>query len=129
VNLSLLDLRPIKFFDFEGKQNLVISIALQPDGTPLVVSRYGDDIWDFYPYIPQLNVPLCEKQIDWRITLPDGRLLTDPEHVELLEMAKDFIWSLFTEPVEGRKRPTMLTLKMKTHNLTPLLRWMVKIGL
>lgn len=129
MSLHLLDLRPIKDFAPAEKANLPVSIALLPDGTPHVVSRYGDPIWDFYPYIPQENRRPSEKQIDWRIALPDGRRLTDPEHAGLLESTKDFIWSLFADPVEGRKRPTMVTLRDKVMHIKPLLRWMVSLGL
>lgn len=129
VSLHLLDLRPIKDFAPADKANLSVSIALQPDGTPHVVSRYDDPIWDFYPYIPQENTRPNQKQIKWRIALPDGRMLTDPEHARLLESTKDFIWSLFADPVEGRKRPMMLTLRDKVTCIKPLLRWMVNLGL
>jgi len=129
VSLHLLDLRPIKGFAPADKAILPVSIDLLPDGTPHVVSRYGDAIWDFYPYIRQENLPPSEKQINWRIALPDGRLLTDPEHAGLLESTKDFIWSLFADPVEGCKRPTMLTLRGKVGSIKPLIRWMVGIGL
>ncbi len=129
MSLHLLDLRPIKDFPPADKANLAVSIALLPDGTPEVVSRYGEAIWDFYPYIPQENIAPSDKQIDWRIALPDDRLLTDPEHAGLLESTKDFIWSLFADPAEGRKRPTMLTLRSKVRDIKPLLRWMVSLGL
>jgi integrase len=129
MSLHLLDLRPIKDLSLSEKSNLPVSISLLPDGTRLVVSRYTDVVWDFYPYIPQENKHQNEKQIDWRIRLPDGRLLTAPEHASLLESAKDFIWSLFAQSVEGRQRPTMLTLRNKIMNLVPLLRWMVQTGL
>lgn len=129
MSLHLLDLRPIKDFAPAEKANLPVSIALLPDGTPHVVSRYGDPIWDFYPYIPQENMRPSEKQIDWRIALSNGRRLTDPEHAGLLESVKDFIWSLFTDPVEGRKRPTMLTLQLKVDDIKPLLRWMASLDL
>lgn len=129
MSLHLLDLRPIKEFCPADKANLAVSITLLPGGTTMVVSRYGDFIWDFYPYVPQENLAPCFKQIDWRIALPDGRLLTDPEHARLLESTKDFIWSLFTDPVEGRKRPMMLTLCAKVMEIKPLLRWMVSLGL
>lgn len=129
MSLHLLDLRPIKEFSSADKANLTVSMTLMPNGTPLVVSCYSDLVWDFYPYIPQENMRLSAKQIDWRIALPDGRLLTDPEHAGLLESTKDFIWSLFADPVEGRKRPTMLTLHTKVRDLIPLLRWMVRLGL
>lgn len=129
MSLHLLDLRPVKDLDPSDKAKLPVSISLLPDGTPFVVSRYADVVWDFYPYIPQENLHATDKQINWRIRLPDGRLLTDPEHSALFESSKDFIWSLFAQPVEGRKRPTMLTLKFKVNALVPLLRWMVQTGL
>jgi integrase len=129
MSLRLLDLRPIKDLSLLEKAKLPVSIALLPDGTRHVVSRYTDVVWDFYPYIPQENKSPSDKQINWRIQLPDGRLLTDPEHAPLLESAKDFIWSLFAQPVEGRQRPSMLTLRNKAIDLVPLLRWMVKTGL
>lgn len=125
MTLHLLDLRPINSLSPDDKANLAVSIAHLPDGPKVVVSRYSDEVWDFYPYIPQENLPPCSKQLDWRIELTDGRRLTDADHSALLESAKDFIWSLFTDPVEGRKRPMMMTLRNKTDALTPLLRWMV----
>lgn len=129
MSVHLLDLRPIKAFSPADKANLAVSIALLSDGAPVVVSRYGDFIWDFYPYIPQENMCPNRKQIDWRIALPDGRHLTDSEHAGLLESTKDFVWSLFADPVEGRKRLLMLSLIDKARHLKPLLRWMVSLGL
>lgn len=129
MSLHLLDLRPIKDLDPLEKVAMPVSIALLPDGTTFVVSRYADVVWDLYPYIPQENLHASDKRIDWRIRLPDGCLLTDPKHSPLLESSKDFIWSLFVQPVEGRKRPTMLTLRYRVNALVPLLRWMVQTGL
>jgi integrase len=128
MTLHLLNLRSIKNLTLAEKTNLPVSITIMPDGTPMVVSRYGDKIWDFYPYIPQENVCSNNKQIDWRVRLPDGRLLSDSEHADLLMSTKDFIWSLFTDPVEGRKRPLMNTLRKKAMDIRPLLRWMVSLG-
>jgi hypothetical protein len=129
MSLHLLDLRPIKNIEPSEKADLPVSIMIQPDSTQLVVSRFGDDIWDFYPYIPQENLQPSHKRIDWRIQLPDGRRLTDPEHATLLDSAKTFIWSLFSQPIEGRQRSTMVTLIWKVKDLVPLLRWMVSTGL
>lgn len=129
VSLHLLDMRSIKDFARDDKFNLAVSIAQMPNGTPSVVSRYGDVVWDFYPYIPQENLSASQKRIDWRVLLSDGRLLTDPEHAALLESTKDFIWSLFSDPVEGRKRPVMFTLCSKLYHTRPLLNWMISVGL
>lgn len=129
MNLDQFDLRPIKFFTPSEKATLPVSIAIQPDGKPFVVSRYEDDVWDFYPYIQTKNHSDSQSLINWAISLPDGHLLTNPKHTSLLESSKDFIWSLFAQPVEGHKRPTMRTIIDKVHQLVPLLRWMVQIGL
>ena len=129
MSLHLLDLRHIKAIPAADKARWPVSMTLQPDGTPLVVSRWGDLVWDWYPYISQENKSPNEKQLDWRFSLPDGRQFTDHEHAGLLEAAKDFIWSLFVTPVEGRKRPSMLTLRGKANNLRTLIRWMVAHGL
>lgn len=129
MSLHLLDLRPIKHQPRSAIHKRPVSIAVIGDGMSLVVSRYGDAEWDFYPYFPQDNVPPSSKRINWRIPLPDGRQLTDPEHAGLLSSTKDFIWSLFIDPVEGRKRPTMATLRNKVIDITPLLRWMVQRGI
>lgn len=129
MNLHLLNLRPIKDFSRAEKDDLAVSVVSLLDGKPMVVSRYGDLIWDFYPYIPQKNVALSNKVADWRIPLPDGHLLTDLMHVGLLESAKDFIWSLYANPIEGRKRLTMLTLLRRLSDLKHLLRWMARSGI
>lgn len=129
MTLHALDLRAPKDIPEALKPEWPVSIATQPDGTPLVVSRYRDDIWDFYPYIPQEIQAPSGKIIDWRIRLPDGELLTGPAHSKLLQSAKDFIWSLFADPIEGKKRPKMITLRSTITSLAPLLRWMVSMDI
>ena len=49
MSLHLLDLRPVKDLDPSEKVAMPVSIALLPDGTTFVVSRYADVVWDFYP--------------------------------------------------------------------------------
>lgn len=129
MTLALLDMRPITALSATEKSALPVSIVLDSKGNPFVVSRFGDSVWDFYPYIPHENKGNAEKRINWAIRLLDGSLLTDPQHAELLTSAKDFIWSLFVTPVEGRKRPCMRTLLGKVTHLQPLLRWMVERGI
>lgn len=128
MNLSFLDLRPIKTVTATEKALLPVSVTVATDGQPLVVSRFGDDVWDLYPYFAQENKRASDKVIDWRIKLPDGCLLTDPVHSALLRSTKDFIWSLFADPVDGRKRPAMKSVRMKLLDIKQLLRWMVAKG-
>jgi len=129
MTLHLLDLRPLKEMPRPHKMAMPVSVIQHGHGEPIVISRFGDDKWDFYPYIPQENVPPADKILNWCIALPDGRLLTDPEHSALLESAKDLVWALFATPLAGKKRPLIRTLFAKLRSLTPLLRWMVKLGI
>jgi integrase len=106
-----------------------VSVALMPGGEQLVVSRYGDDVWDFWPYLPHENRNDSKKKIQWSIDLGNGTRLTDPENAPLLRSCKDFMWTYFAEPVEGRKRPSMTTvIKLFTRSMLTLVKWMVRRG-
>lgn len=130
MTVSYSPVPQLRHLDPSEKAKLPASVTRGDDGREIVVSRYADDVWDFWPYIPQGNRKLSSKAIDWRVALdhPSGKL-TDPAHAELLASAKDFIWSLFNEPIEGRKRPTMGTVVGHFTSLVPLLRWMVSRGI
>ncbi len=127
---SYTPLRPLRSLLPHEKAELPASVVCGDDGKEIVISRYADNVWDFWPYIPQGNRKLCSKVIDWRVDLDhQSGNLTDPEHAELLTSAKDFIWSLINEPIEGRKRPVMSTVVGHFASIVPLLRWMVTRGI
>ena len=44
----------------------VISSVLDDAGREVVLSRYGDDRWELWPYFQQSNVLPSGKKIDWR---------------------------------------------------------------
>lgn len=124
-----LDVTRLADLPFSQKARLPVSIAVDDAGSSMVISRYEDDVWNFWPYISRENAKDGEKRIIWGITLPSGARLTDVEHHSLLTSAKDFIWSLHVDPIEGRKRPCMKTLISQMGNLAFLLRWMVSQGM
>jgi integrase len=111
------------------KSRLPVSVAIDTSGSRIILSRYEDDVWNFWPYISRENAKDGEKRIIWSIALPDGSRLTDLAHRGLLTSAKDFIWSLHVDPIEGGKRPGMKTLISQMGNLAFLLRWMVNQGI
>lgn len=47
----------------EEKNQWPVSIALAPNGERIVVSRYEDDVWDFWPYIHQENKSNAGKKL------------------------------------------------------------------
>ncbi|QJW82558.1 tyrosine-type recombinase/integrase [Burkholderia glumae] len=119
----------IRDLPLEKKLRWPVSVALMRGGDQLIVSRYGDDVWDFWPYLPHENKNDSRKKIQWSIDLGNGTRLTAPENALLLRSCKDFTWAYFAEPVEGRKRPSMTTvIKQVTRSMTILLKWMVRCG-
>ena len=124
-----VDRRPLYPVTDADKLRRVVSSTRQDDGTEVVVSRYGDVVWDFWPSIPAGNIVPSEKRLNWALSLPDGSTLLDPAYAVLLASAKDFIYSLLFDPVEGRRPPKAQTvIKKLRKGLTPLLRWMVQNG-
>ncbi len=116
---------PTDAMTYSAKCAMPVSRTRLPDGTMTVISCYGDQTWDFYPYIPQDNLEPSAKRLSWHLTLPDGRLLTDRHHRALLESVKDLVWTNFVSPPEGRPRKMALTLIKNARHLAPLVRWMV----
>lgn len=111
------------------KARLPVSIAIDSEGNHTVISRYEDDVWNFWPYINRENAKDGDKRIIWGIAMPDGSKLTDDHLRDLLTSAKDFIWSLHVDPIEDHQRPNMKTLISNMGNLAFLLRWMVSNGI
>lgn len=120
--------RPLKSLTPDERREQPVSMSPLPSGERLVVSRLRDAVWDFYPHIEQENVPPHAKCVQWGVALPDGSLLTDPKNTALLAAAQDFVWSLFAEPIRGRKRIQHRTLIAKVGDTVALIRWMVTLG-
>ena len=59
---------------------------------------------------------------------PDGSRLTDPQHADLLETARGFLWSMAVDPPDGRRRSSPSSLFTKAGALLTLIQWMVGEG-
>lgn len=68
------------------------------------------------------------KLINWAKKLPDGSLLTNPQHSFLLDVCKRFIWSLHSDPPASKKRLDVATLPSVACSLIILVRWMLSNG-
>lgn len=129
TELSLAPGRLLKNFATAEKAAIPVSLAREPNGATIIVSRFGDPSWNFWPYVPQENVADSRKILKWNFRLPDGSRLTDPQHARLLESCKDYIWSLLATPIEGRILPRPITLISKAATLMHLVRWMIQRGI
>lgn len=117
---------PIKQIPRERRQSLPVSVTVGAHGKRRVESSYGDDVWDFWPYIPMPSIGPSSKRINWKIALPDGSSLLDHCNSDLLESAKALAYSMWTDPPEGLAGMKAISIvKIVCKSLVPLLRWMV----
>jgi integrase len=90
-------------------------------------SKYEDMLWDYSEEIPQHSLKYNQKCINWDFKLDNGKRSTAPEYSSLLGSTKNFIYSLMSDPVDGR-RPQYSTLIDRFKNCRSLLKWMIANG-
>jgi integrase len=105
----------------------MLPMSIRPNGQ--VLSRYGDEVWDFWPYINPNNTKSSQNQITFGYTLPDGQSLTDPAHSELLESARAYLYVRLRHK-HPRSGLTLShsSLRDAWTKLRILLKWMVGNG-
>src|SRR5690349_11536374 len=86
-------------------------------------SLWTDPVWELD--IDVAGRRADQKRVRWGIELPDGSRLTDPQHADLLEASRRFVWSMAVDPPDGRRRSRQSTLFARTRNLLTLIRWMI----
>jgi integrase len=86
-------------------------------------SSWNDDTWSFKG--STAGQRRGRSLINWRFTLPNGSLSTDPCNAQLLEAWKRIVWRLYADPGDGlrRKWENLSTISGSIRYLT---RWMVK---
>jgi integrase len=89
-------------------------------------SVWSDPVWDLDIEVAGRRAD--QKRLRWGITLLDGSRLTDPQHADLLEAARRFIWSMSVDPPDGRRRSCSSSLFTRGGQLLTLIRWMVGEG-
>jgi integrase len=105
----------------------MLDVSFWPGGE--VLSIYGGDTWEFWPYIQTNNKDSYQKNIRFSIMLPDGRLLTDSEHAGLLESTKAFLYTrLCIKHPRSGLTPKHAGLIKKFEMLRSLLQWMAVNG-
>ncbi|WP_164484492.1 hypothetical protein [Pseudomonas aeruginosa] len=99
-----LDVTRLADLTFLQKARLPVSAAVDTAGSPVVISRYEDDVWNFWPYISRENAKDGEKRIIWGIALPDGSRLTDEAHRSLLPRPRISFGRFMSIPSRAGKR-------------------------
>ncbi len=96
-------------------------------GTPVSSkSRFGDDLWLLD--IETAGWRADQSRVDWKTPAREVDKITAAEHAALVQAAKQFLWTMVTDPPSGRKRISMKTLKSRADVLKTLVSWMATTG-
>lgn len=129
MTVRLLDLRPLTVVHSAEKRERPVSIVLLPDETPLVVSRFGDNVWDFYPYIPQRkSLRPAQKLIDWNITAQRDTV-DRPGECCIAGIIEGFHLVAVCDAICREQTSRIYLSHLRVTALRPLLYWMVANGL
>lgn len=85
------------------------------NGKTIVVSRYADDVWDFWPYFEQSNVQRSGKRISWA-SLSSS----------FVPGVKDVIFRYWIAGLPGRTRPSARTVIATFSMLKVFVDWLVR---
>ena len=89
-------------------------------------SVWSDPVWELD--IDVAGRRADQKRLRWGIALPDRSRLTDPQHADLLEAARRFVWSMSVDPPHGRRRSCSSSLFTRARQLLTLIGWMIGEG-
>jgi integrase len=89
-------------------------------------SVWSDPVWELD--IDVAGRRADQKRLRWGIALPDRSRLTDPQHADLLEAARRFVWSMAVDPPHGPRRSCPSSLFTRVGQLLTLIKWMIGEG-
>lgn len=96
---------------------IVVSSAPGPTGETQVLSRYGDQVWELWPYFEQSNVAPSGKRIDW------ARV---PE--QFREGCKAVVYRYWKEGLPGITPPIARSIVLLTGHLVVVFKYLAGLG-
>lgn len=98
-----------------AESNLIATVTR--DGETIVVSRYDDDVWEFWPYFEQSNVERSRKRISWS-TLPQA----------FVPAIKAVLFRYWSVGLPGRAPPRAVSVISTFYMLKVFVEWLIKRG-
>jgi len=117
---SLLAEQPLTATELTKRERaeIIISAIREDTGERLILSRYGDLVWELWPFFEQSNRAASEQFIDWR------RM-----DAEFRDVAKAVLYRYWMVGRPGSSRPNALTLRSAFFELAAFFRFLSSIGL
>ena len=112
---SLLEAQPYSAAELHANEraNIVICAVVNDSGSSTVISCYGDDVWELWPFFEQANRSDSEKQIDWRKVPKD-----------FSEVLKAVLYRYWKVGRPGLLKPVAGTLRDAAVRITVFLRFL-----
>lgn len=112
---SLLEAQPYSAAELHANEraNIVICAVVNDSGSSTVISRYGDDVWELWPFFEQANRSDSEKKIDWRKVPKD-----------FSEVLKAVLYRYWKVGRPGLLQPVAGTLRDAAVRITVFLRFL-----
>lgn len=104
--------------DAYPSDSTVISSVLDDSGRDVVISRYGDDRWELWPFFQQSNVAPSSKKIDWLRVPPWMRA-----------EFKAVIYRYWTEGLPGMRRPVVRSVLHLVQRLRMVANYLTAAGI
>jgi site-specific recombinase XerD len=102
----------------EQRRDIVISAILDKEGHTLVISRYGDMMWELWPFFEQSNVAVSKKIIKWA-RIPAA----------FREACKAAAYRYWMVGLPGTRPPCANTLCQFVVNLAIITRYLESLGI
>ena len=117
---SLLAAQPASVAGSEGqtRDDIVISAVVNDSGQSFVISRYGDMIWELWPFFEQANVQPSRKRVNWA-NIP----------AQFRQSCKAVLYRYWMVGIPGFVRPIGSTIVRVAASMQGLSRYLDKRGL
>lgn len=119
---DILAMQPVTLngFSFAERDAIVISAIINKYNERLILSRFGDALWDMRPYFEQANVSDGAKYIVWNTKMP--QTLTDD--------CKAVVYAWFKRGLPGLNPPIARGITTLVNvSVTPFIRWLNNLGI
>ncbi len=115
---SMLALQPLGVTSGKPRASIIISAVIDDAGERHVLSRFGDDIWELWPFFTQSNVTPHQKRIDWSYVPAEFR-----------EVSKAVIYRYWRVGLPGGPRPTARTIISSVWHLAVFFGYLERLGI
>src|SRR5437867_1373634 len=116
---TLLASQPLSVAGLEdAARDAIVISAVRRGDEPIIISLYGDDLWELWPYFEQSNVQRCEKRIDWSTMRPS-----------FVPGTKAILYRYWVAGTPGLVRPVARSIRSYFYSRQVFVKWLEKMAI